>query len=186
MVALFPRGKCNSWHQILWGACIGCVTIPNQCCIICSSEKVNVRQLVRSSLTSAGLAANTMRSIFSIAGPHALHGKVAPATDSPLLAGLSSVGAATLNAAFLETAFVTRTPAYASLRYAHVLKTSALPLAGCYFLRETPYMIALLGLPDDMSLSKKLLVTACLAGASFFRMLLPEAYLTDDFVIPSE
>ena len=136
--------------------------------LFCSSEKVNVRQLVRSSLTSAGLAANTMRSIFSIAGPHALHGKVASATDSPLLAGLSSVGAATLNATFLETAFVTRTPAYASLRYAHVLKTSALPLAGCYFLRETPYMIALLGLPDDMSLSKKLLVTACLAGASFF------------------
>ena len=136
--------------------------------LFCSSKKVNIRQLVRSSMTSAGLAANTMRSIFSIAGPHALHGKVASATDSPLLAGMSSVGAATLNATFLETAFVTRTPAYASLRYAHVLKTSALPLAGCYFLREAPYMIALLGLPDDMSLSKKLLVTACLAGASFF------------------
>ena len=27
-------------------------------------------------------------------------------------------------------------------------------------------------------------MTACLAGLRFFRMLLPEAYLTDDFVYP--
>ena len=123
---------------------------------------------VISSLTYKGLGSNLFRSTLSTAIPGKLFEETYNQTSSSILATSATLGFSTLNALIIETKFVTQTPTFQSLEYGQVLSNSWGALGITYALREAPYLVALVGLSNNMSGVEKVMVTSFLAAISFF------------------
>ena len=134
---------------------------------IVQQAPVNYRTFTRS-LSYKGFGANLFRSTLSTGIPGKLFEETQNQTSSTIIATSATIGFSTLNALFIETRFVTQTPAFRPLDYSSVLSSSGTSLCICYALREAPYLLALVGLPNHTSVLEKAVLTSFLAAISFF------------------